>query len=164
MNERVWLSLGSNIERERNLSTAIAALRERFGELTLSRVYESAAVGFDGENFFNLVAGFWSSEPVSDLQAALRAIEHACGRRRDGGRFAPRTLDIDLLTYGERVLESDGVRLPRDEIIRYAFVLCPLAEVAGDERHPVSGDRYRELWERFDSASQPLWPVELTLD
>jgi len=163
MSERVWLSLGSNVDRSKNIRAAVHALREQFGELVLSRVYESEAVGFSGEPFYNLVVGLYSSAPVTGLMAQFRAIEAQQGRVRSGGRFAPRSIDIDLLTYGGWVLDEGGVQLPRSEITRYAFVLLPLSEVAGDEIHPLLQVSYRELWTDFDSDGQRLWPVELAL-
>ena len=161
---RVWVSLGSNIDRERCIRGALAALRERYGELTVSRVFESEAVDFEGQPFYNLVVGFHTGESPAALRAQFRSIEDAFGRVRGQERFAPRTLDIDLLTYGDRVMRDDGIELPRDEIARYAFVLRPLAEVAGDEVHPRTGHSSRSLWESFDRDSQPLRPLDLDLD
>ena len=161
MATRVWLSLGSNIDRTRNLRAVIAALGRRFGPLVLSQVYESEAVGFDGEPFYNMVVGLETDLPAAELNHWLHRLEADQGRRRDGGRFAPRTLDVDLLTYGDQVLEEGPLRLPRDEILRYAFVLRPLAEVAGEQRHPLDGRRYRELWAAFGNSAQDLRPVTL---
>jgi 2-amino-4-hydroxy-6-hydroxymethyldihydropteridine diphosphokinase len=158
---RVWLSLGSNIDRERNIRSALRHLAAEFGPLVVSRVYECEAVGFAGEPFYNLVVGIDSQRSPLDLARSMRAIEDAHGRTRGGDKFAPRTLDIDLLTYGDAVLEDGPLRLPRDEILKYAFVLGPLAEVAGAERHPLDGRSYAEIWAAFDQAAQPLWPVEL---
>jgi len=160
---RVWVSIGSNVDRERHVLTAVADLTEKFGPLILSRVYESDSVGFVGESFYNLVAGFETDLDPVELNGCCRAIEDAHGRARTGDKFSPRTLDLDLLTYGEQVIERPGLRLPRDEILEYAFVLGPLAEVAGSERHPVLARSYRELWQDFDRESQPLRPVRLDL-
>jgi 2-amino-4-hydroxy-6-hydroxymethyldihydropteridine diphosphokinase len=157
---RAWLSLGSNVDRERNIRGALRDLAAEFGELVVSRVYECEAVGFDGDPFYNLVVGIDTRLPPLQLARAMRAIEDAHGRTRGGDKFAPRTLDIDLLTYGDQVLDKDPLRLPRDEILKYAFVLGPLAEVAGGERHPVDGRSYAELWAAFDRDAQPLRPVE----
>lgn len=160
MTVRVWLGLGSNIERERNIRSALAALEERYGPLQLSPVYESEAVGFDGDPFFNLVVGFDSDRSAPEIAADLRQIESLHGRERSGGKYHSRTLDIDLLTYGSRALKIGDTELPRDEITRYAFVLKPLAQVAPEEIHPTTGKSYRQLWEEFGDSRQALWPVE----
>ena len=159
----VWVSLGSNIDRERCIRGAVAALRGRFHELTLSKVYESEAVGFDGQPFYNLVLGFRTEDSPAALCRCFREIEDAFGRERGCDKFSPRTLDIDLLTYGDRVVRTGGIALPREEIIRYAFVLMPLADVAGDEVHPQTQCTYRALWDAFDRDGQSMWPVELDL-
>lgn len=161
---RVWVSIGSNVERERHLRAAVAALRERFGELLLSPVYETEAEGFDGDPFYNLVAGFDTGLPPGELHALMREIEAANGRDRGGARFGPRTLDIDVLTYGDQVGDAGGKRLPRDEITRYAFVLRPLADVAGEERHPELGLSYARLWQDFPGREAArMRPVALDL-
>lgn len=156
---RIWLSLGSNQARESSLRGAVRMLREAFGPLVLSTVYETDAVGFVGEPFLNAVAGAETDLPVEAVLQRLRQIEDAHGRVRGGDKFCPRTLDIDLLTYGGLV--RPDLDLPREEIVRHAFVLGPLAEVAPKERHPVLGRGYAELWAAFDRAAQPLRRVEL---
>ncbi|PLY17105.1 MAG: 2-amino-4-hydroxy-6-hydroxymethyldihydropteridine diphosphokinase [Sedimenticola sp.] len=157
---RIWASLGSNVERETNIRGAVAALRERFGELVVSRVYESAAVGFSGEPFYNLVAGFDSDLPCQEIMRIFREVEAEFGRVRGGAKFSSRTLDIDLLTYGDLVTRGEGYALPREEIESYSFVLCPLAEVAPQQLHPVSGKSFARMWSEFDATDQSLAPVE----
>ena len=158
---RVYVSIGSNIERERHVRSGMAALRGRFGQLTSSPVYESAAVGFTGDNFFNLVVGFDTEEGVRTVAEGLREVERAHSRDRRAPRFSSRTLDLDLLLYGDAVIEEAGIKLPREEITRYAFVLGPLAEIAGEMRHPIIGCSFAELWRAFDKDGQPMWPAEI---
>lgn len=153
------MSLGSNISPREQIVSAVTALREMFGELTVSPVYESQAVGFRGENFLNLVVGIRTQLTPKVLVSVLREIEESQGRVRGAEKFSSRTLDIDLLTYGDQIIDSGSLQLPRDEILRYAFVLLPLSDVAGSERHPVTGQTYRGLWEAFDASDQPLWQV-----
>lgn len=155
----VYLSLGSNIDREKNLSAGLDALVEAFGDLRMSQVYESEAVGFDGDNFYNLVAAIETDLSVAELALRLRNIEDANGRVRSGPKFSARTLDIDILTYDHLAGEVGGVKLPRGEILKNAFVLLPLSELAPDLVHPVQGKNYQQLWEEYDQASQKLWPV-----
>jgi 2-amino-4-hydroxy-6-hydroxymethyldihydropteridine diphosphokinase len=147
-----------------NVRSAIAELARRFGELKLSTVYESPAVGFDGGNFYNLVAGFDTDESAQDITLCLREIEQRHGRVKTADRLADRPLDLDLLLYGDARIETPELTIPRPDITRYAFVLLPLAEIAPAERHPISGRSYADLWEAFDKRAQPLWPVPLALE
>ncbi|GAA5317598.1 MAG: 2-amino-4-hydroxy-6-hydroxymethyldihydropteridine diphosphokinase [Candidatus Pelagadaptatus aseana] len=155
----VYLSLGSNIQRYRHLTAALDALCDQFGELTISPVYESEAVGFDGDHFLNLVVGIETALPVGELSAVLKAIEDDNGRDRSCPRFSGRTLDIDILTYDQVTGEVDGVDLPREEITENAFVLLPLADIAGDAVHPLIDRRYGDLWRDYD-RNQKLWSVD----
>jgi 2-amino-4-hydroxy-6-hydroxymethyldihydropteridine diphosphokinase len=161
---RVYLGLGSNIDREAHIRAALKALEEAFGLLLVSPVYESESVGFAGSNFYNMVVGIDTELPVGELSALLRGIEADNGRVRGGPRFAPRTLDIDILTYGNACGEIEGVQLPRDEILRNAFVLRPLADIAPNDRHPETVRTFLDHWEAYDQRRQKLWPIEFPLD
>ncbi|NOX76618.1 MAG: 2-amino-4-hydroxy-6-hydroxymethyldihydropteridine diphosphokinase [Gammaproteobacteria bacterium] len=156
---RVFVGIGSNIDREAMVRAAVAALHAQHGEVQLSSVYESEAVGFEGDAFFNLVAAYDTEQPVDAVIAALSAIEDQLGRQRTGERFASRTVDLDLLLYGDQLLTGQGYNIPRDEIPRYAFVLWPLAEIAPDQLHPALGQSYSRLWQAFDKKNQPLRPI-----
>lgn len=160
---RVYISIGSNIEREPNIRAAVQALRERFGTLTLSSVYENRPIGFEGENFYNLVAAFDTDETPEVITTILHDIERQCGRRRGPSRFTSRTIDLDLLLYNDLIREQGTLRLPRREIDEYACVLRPLAELAPEVCHPRNGETFAALWARFDKAAQPLTPVALEL-
>jgi 2-amino-4-hydroxy-6-hydroxymethyldihydropteridine diphosphokinase len=156
---KVYVSIGSNIDRERHITAALDALAEKFSVLDISSVYESEAVGFSGDHFFNLVVGFDTAMPVGELSVCLRDIEHDNGRNRRLERFSARTLDIDILTYGDCVGEIDGVVLPRAEILENAFVLLPLAKIAPDCAHPVNQQSFAVLWGAY-GKQQKLWPVD----
>lgn len=154
----VYIGIGSNIERERHITAALDALSEQFGDLRLSSVYESEAVGFDGEHFLNLVVGIRTGYSVADLSRIFKQLEADNGRRRNERKFSARTLDLDILTYDDCAGEVDGIRLPRAEILKNAFVLWPLSELAPQEVHPQAGKTYLELWQAYDRP-QKLWPV-----
>lgn len=161
---RVYLSLGSNIDRDNNIRSGLDALARHFSTLTLSPVYESAAVGFDGEAFLNLVAAIDTDLGVGELARLLREIEADHGRTRGEKKFASRTLDIDILTYGDALGLIEGVELPRDEILKHAFVLRPLADLAPHESHPLLKRSYADLLQEKQEresafSDQALWVV-----
>ncbi len=156
----IYISLGSNINREENTRAGIHALKSAFGELVLSSVYESEAVGFSGDAFYNMVISCQVSMPVHETNQVLRDIEDANGRDRSGPKFSSRTLDLDLLLYDDLQLDEDGLKLPRGEILKNAFVLWPLAEIAPDLKHPEVGSNYAELWSAFDKSKEKLRPIE----
>lgn len=151
MSVRVYLNLGSNVERERHLRAGLNRLLAEHGQLEVSSVYESAAIGFEGPPFYNLCVGLDTDLAISPLLDGLRDIEAESGRVRNGPRFSDRTLDIDLLLYGETRGETDGVQLPRPDILQHAFVLAPLAEIAPDVRHP-DGRSYVAIWNDMRDA------------
>jgi 2-amino-4-hydroxy-6-hydroxymethyldihydropteridine diphosphokinase len=161
---RIYISLGSNIDRDQNTRAGIEALRQRFGELELSSVYESEAVGFEGDAFYNMVIACDVDEDVNSVNRALAEIEDAHGRDRSGPRFSSRTLDLDLLLYDDLVLDNNGLKLPREEILKNAFVLWPLAEIAPQRVHPVAGRSYAELWADFDKSRETLAPIDYDFD
>jgi len=160
---KIYISIGSNIDAEKNIREAVHALQAHFGKLILSSVYESEAVGFDGDNFLNLVASVKTEEDVHTVVATLRKIEDDNGRDRSGPRFSPRTVDLDLLLYDDLVINENGLELPRDEITKNAFVLLPLEEIAPQLIHPISGKTMCDLWMNFDKNSQRLWVVNFQL-
>ena len=157
---RVFLGVGSNIERERYLVAGLDALQVLFGELSLSSVYDSVAIGFDGQPFLNMAVAVDTDLGIGDLYKRLRHIEVEHGRPANASRFRARQLDIDILTYDDTIGLIEGVDLPRGEILENAFVLCPLAELAPDTLHPVAGKCYAELWQAYDQSSQPLWGID----
>ncbi|MCB1859534.1 MAG: 2-amino-4-hydroxy-6-hydroxymethyldihydropteridine diphosphokinase [Gammaproteobacteria bacterium] len=161
---RVYIGVGSNTHRAANIRAAVRELSACFGILTLSSVYESRAVGSAQGVFYNLVIGLDTVLPLPLLWRYLHQIEQAYGRVRDGVSGERFPLDLDLLLYGDYVGPVNDRFVPRSDIEQFAFVLCPLAEVAGEARHPQHGECYRTLWQRFDKQRQPLRRVPLALN
>ncbi len=158
---RVYLSLGSNREPKRYLNAALVELRERFGELAVSPAYRSKSVGFDGADFINLAVGLDTELSPEALNDWLHALEDRHGRRREVPRFSDRTLDVDIVLYDDLVRQGEGhLDIPRKEL-RHAFVLKPVADIAPQLVHPVSGQTMAALWEAFPVASEPLVPEPL---
>jgi 2-amino-4-hydroxy-6-hydroxymethyldihydropteridine diphosphokinase len=157
---RVFIGIGSNIDRENNMRGAVRELAAHYGRLTLSPVYESKAHGFEGDNFYNLVAGFDTAESIERIKETLSHIESRFGRSRRENRFSARTLDLDLLLYDDIVRHDSQVNLPHPDIQRYAFVLGPLADIAPDLRHPETGLSCARMWEQFGSGKQEIWKTD----
>jgi 2-amino-4-hydroxy-6-hydroxymethyldihydropteridine diphosphokinase len=153
---RVYLSLGSNQEPHRYLHAALRELRARFGKLDVSPAYRSAAVGFDGPDFINLAVGLDTDLAPIALNEWLHALEDRHGRLRNVPRYADRTLDVDIVLYDDLVTQGPGhLDIPRKEL-RHAFVLKPMADIAPQLRHPVSGHTMAELWAAFPVEREPL--------
>lgn len=163
MSVSVYVSIGSNIEPARHVKQALVDLTAAFGVLQISPIYETEAVGFDGDNFYNLVVGFETDLSVVDLDEQLSQIELDNGRTRDSQRFNARTLDLDLLLYGDAILTEQGWNIPRDEIDKYAFVLKPLLDLYPQGKHPQTNRSYAELWVSMQ-AQQAVEMLEVRLD
>ena len=153
---RVYLSLGANLEPRRHLAAAVEALRQRFGQITVSPAYRSQSVGFDGADFVNMAVGLDTDLSPETLNDWLHALEDRHGRRRDVPRYSDRTLDIDIVFYDALVIDGPGhLQIPRNEL-QHAFVLRPIADIAPAFRHPVSGLSMAELWAAFPVQDEPL--------
>jgi len=162
---RVFFSLGSNVNAEENLKLGVRELQERYGSLDISPVYRNKAVGFDGDDFLNLVVGCNAQCYIEDIVRDIEDIHELAGRRSDERNFSSRTLDIDLLTYGAVVTDVPPVKLPRRDILAYSFVLKPLTDIAPERRHPETGRTYAEHWaEKCESDEEPHELIEVSID
>ncbi len=148
-----YISIGSNIEREKNIKSSLTALETQFGSLKISSIYESEPVGFIGAPFYNLIVKFESDLEVTLVAQQLRQIELDHGRERNSQKFSARTLDLDLILYGNLISHNEKLQIPRAEIEKYAFVLEPLAEIAPNAIHPINGKSYQQLWDNFDKSN-----------
>ena len=152
----VYVAAGSNVEPERRIAQGVAELEREFPGVRFSSWYRNRAEGFEGDDFINLVAGFATALPVHAVLERLHAIERRCGREREAPRWAPRSMDLDVLLYGDLVCEEEGLKLPRPDLLKRAYMLGPLAELAPRLRHPTAALTIGELWERFDRNAHPL--------
>ena len=161
----VFLGLGSNQDRERNIRAALELLRQAFGEIAVSPVFESAPVvvprdaSVASSSYFNLVVAIETALPVPELKQILCEIERQCGRVRAELKAPGCPLDIDLLLYGDAVGELEGVVLPHPDVLRRAYVLLPLSLLSPQQQHPQQQKTFAELWTAFDGSSSLLGKV-----
>lgn len=156
---QVHVAAGSNIDPERHLEMAVRELERQFPGVRFSPWYRNRAVGFEGDDFINFVAGFPTELAISEVLERLHAIEVLCGRPREAPRWAPRSMDLDVLLYGDLVCQEPHLKLPRPDLLKRAFMLGPLAVLAPDLVHPTEKLPIGELWRRFDRAAHPLLEV-----
>jgi len=156
-----YISGGSNVEPERNLILAVKELEQEFPGVCFSPWYRNRAAGFEGDDFINFVAGFTTDLPVREVVARLHAVETLCGRPPDAPRWAPRTMDLDVLIYDDLVCDEPRLKLPRPDLLKRAYMLGPLAALAPELVHPTAKLTVGELWQRFDRAAHPLERVEI---
>lgn len=158
-----YLSLGSNIDRRQHISSGIEHLKDTFGALEMSSVYESESVGFDGDRFYNMIVKIECDLTLVALSKCLKQIEDDNGRERVGPRFSSRTLDIDIVCFGDLTGIHNEIELPRPELYYNAFVLLPMAERAPDKVDPKSGSTFNQLWNQTKPSielQQKIWKVE----
>jgi len=159
----VYLGIGSNVNVENNIRAGMLALRQSFGAIGLSPVYRSTAVGFSGDDFINLVARIDTDMQPLELKEFLNGLEDRHGRRRDLPKFSDRTLDVDILMYDDLYLHCPALVLPRPEILHYAHVLRPLADLAPALVHPVTRQLIGDHWSNFGGDRASLGAVDFAL-
>jgi 2-amino-4-hydroxy-6-hydroxymethyldihydropteridine diphosphokinase len=161
---RVLVAAGSNVEPEKNLTRAAAAMRREFVGVRFSPGYRNAAVGFSGDDFINVVAVFDTTLALADVLRRLHAIEAECGRPRAAPKWAPRSMDLDMLLYGDTVCDAPDLKLPRPDLLKRPYMLGPAADVAPEMMHPTAGATIGELWQRFDRKMHPMQRLEWPFD
>lgn len=158
---RVFVAAGSNLEPEKNLARACAEILHSWPDAVFSRAYRNVAVGFDGPDFINLVMGFSTAEPLEDVITRLRAIETLCGRPRLAPKWASRSMDLDVLLFGDRIEKTSEYTLPRPDLVKRPYMLGPMAEIAPEVLHPTAHKPMGELWGAFDLEGHVMSPVDL---
>jgi 2-amino-4-hydroxy-6-hydroxymethyldihydropteridine diphosphokinase len=151
---KIYLGIGSNIEPQKNIIAGLESLEILFSKLVISPTYLAPAFGFDGDIFHNLVVSAETHLSIEDVVQALRQIEFDHGRPEQAVKFSARSLDIDLLLYGDYVGKAGGYKIPRSDIDKFDFVLRPLQDIAAEELHPVSGKSFAELWQVMSAKAE----------
>lgn len=164
---KIYLGIGSNIEPDTNIRAGLKSLATLFSTLTISPIYQAPAFGFDGDDFYNLVVAAETDLPIASVVKKLRELEYQHGRPLQAVKFASRSLDVDLLLYGDfvgtLVCESGEYQIPRSDVDKFDFVLRPLQDIAGEQYHPQSGKTFAQLWQAMSAAqSSQLNPVSLS--
>ena len=140
---KVYVGIGSNIDPVTNIRNCIKSLKESFTKLNLSPVYESSSMGFDGPNFYNLVAYFETKIELKPLKKVLNEIESKNGRSLGEVKFSSRTLDIDIL-YFDNLIDTE-MNIPRGEIVKFDFVLRPLYDLSPGHVHPKTKKTHNKM-------------------
>ena len=159
----VLVAAGSNVAPIENLRRALDVLELHFAPLQVSRAFANPAVGFEGDEFVNLVVRFETALTVHDVVARLQQAERACGRPREAPKWAPRSMDLDILLFGDDVRAEPGLTLPRPDLLRRPYMLGPAAEVAPDSVHPTALRTLAELWRDMQQhgPTHAMRPVDL---
>jgi len=158
---QVYVAAGSNIDPLRNLRAALAGLEHSFAPLRISPAYRNKAVGFEGDDFVNLVIGFETRDTLEQVRARLQQIETECGRPRDAPKWAARSMDLDILLFDDEIRNLPGLVLPRPDLVKRPYMLKPIVDIAPQLRHPTLHRTMRELWEAFDGKDHQMMVVEL---
>jgi 2-amino-4-hydroxy-6-hydroxymethyldihydropteridine diphosphokinase len=159
----VFVAAGSNVDPESHLERACAEIAHAWPDAYFSRAYRNVAVGFEGPDFINLVVGFSAAQPLPLVIERLRGIETNCGRPRYAPKWASRTMDLDVLLFGDLVEKTTDYTLPRPDLLKRPYMLGPLAEIAPKVRHPTANKTIAELWAEFDRDGHQMNPVTLKL-
>jgi len=146
------INIGSNQDRRKNIRLALDKLESKFKKITVSSLFDSPSEGFDGSNFYNIGVNVETQNNIHEVVDILHHIENSLGRDRSLSKFSSRIIDLDLVLYDDVI--DDTLNVPRRDILKYAFVLAPLAELDPNGLHPQKGVSYLNLWKEFQSSKE----------
>lgn len=163
---RAFISLGSNIDKEANMPAAVEILQELCYVVRVSTVYETLPMGLpDQPNFFNAAVLVETTLEPDELKSqVLDYIERKLERVRTDNRNAPRTIDVDLTLFNDESLDYSGHHIPDPDLLRFAHVAVPIADIAPELHHPESGEQMKSIAARLTARAekkygvQVLWP------
>ena len=158
---KVFFGVGSNIKPEENIVLAVREIKDIFDDVIVSPVYKNKSVGFEGNDFLNLVISCSTKMSVYDIGDFIEQVHNLSGRKKKSNKYLSRTLDIDLLMFGDHIIQDSKIHIPRDDILKYSFVLKPLVDIAPESIHPITKSSFSEHWDRMDKTENPLIPVEI---
>ena len=161
MLHKIFVGIGSNIDREKNIKSCMTILKGIYSNIIISPVYETESMGFDGPNFYNLVSSFETDENIYELKNTLNKIENNHGRHFNETKFSSRTLDIDILYYDDLILSDDKVQIPRKEICEYDFVLKPLIDLVPNFIHPTHNISHKDLMNKIKIKKQIISTINM---
>ena len=163
MSHKVFIGIGSNLNKTKNIKSCISKIKNDYENVKLSPVYETKTMGFDGPNFYNLVCSFNTTEDIYKLKEKLNKIELDHGRNLNETKYSSRTLDIDILYYDNLISSNDKIKIPRKEIIEYDFVLRPLIDIDAEFIHPVLLIPNNKIEEKHDIKKYIIVEVDINL-
>ena len=146
------LNIGSNQDKRKNIRLALDSLEPHFTKITTSSLYESPSEGFIGGNFYDIGVNVETDKNINEVVNILHGIENSLGRDRNLPKFSSRIIDLDLVLYDDDI--DDKLNIPRRDILKYAFVLAPLAELNPNDIHPQERVSYLALWKGFQSSKE----------
>ena len=158
---KVFFGVGSNIKPEENIVLAVREIKDIFDDVIVSPVYKNKSVGFEGNDFLNLVISCSTKMSVYDIGDFIEQVHNLSGRKKKSNKYLSRTLDIDLLMFGDHIIQDSKIHIPRDDILKYSFVLKPLVDIAPESIHPITKSSFSEHWDEMDKTENPLIPVEI---
>jgi dihydroneopterin aldolase/2-amino-4-hydroxy-6-hydroxymethyldihydropteridine diphosphokinase len=151
---RVFIGVGSNVDPEQKIKGALKLLRERASLVAISSFYRTEPLRGPGSPYYNGVVEIETPLPPLEIKnTLLRSIEDTLGRVRSADKHGPRTIDLDLILYGDTVFDGDGLKLPSPEILERAFVAVPLAELAGELALPGTALKLADVAGGFDPGT-----------
>ena len=159
----VFFGIGSNIRPEENIILAVREIKNIFEDVLVSPVYKNKSVGFEGSDFLNLVVRCSTKMSVYEVNEFIEQVHNLSGRERKSNKYLSRTLDIDLLMFGDDIIEDNKIHIPRDDILKYTFVLKPLVDIAPESIHPVTKSSFLDHWKRIDKTKNSLISVDIKL-